>query len=95
MMKNRDGDEYYYEKIGTNLFKFNILSELKVMRLGHGTDPEYPDRENVLSFFDPSGGPFVEVGSKITSEEVLSGESGTVKRIMNTEEGIVVELNEK
>ena len=83
-MKNRHGVEYHYEKVSDNTFKF-VMEEagMQYMRYGGREGQDRPDINN-LGFFDPSGGPFVGIGSKI--------ESGTVTRIMNTEDGIFVEI---
>ena len=83
-MKNRHGVEYHYEKVGDNTFKF-VMEEsgMQYMRYGGREGQESLDM-NDLGFFDPSGGPFVGIGSKI--------ESGTVTRIMRTDEGILVEI---
>ena len=39
---------------------------------------------NDLGYFDPEGGRFIGIGSNV--------ESGTVTRIMRTDEGILVEI---
>ena len=83
-MKNRYGVEYHYEKVSDNTFKF-VMEEsgMQYMRYGGREGQDAPDM-NDLGFFDPSGGPFVGIGSKI--------ESGAVTRIMSTDEGILVEI---
>ena len=63
--KNRYGDTYYYETTETpNLFKFVMEGDsMKWCRFGgHDHQTEMDNRD--LGFFDPSGGPFVSVGSK-------------------------------
>ena len=83
-MKNRHGVEYHYEKVGDNTFKFVMKeSGMQYMRVG-GREGQNQIDMNDLGFFDPSGGPFVGIGSKI--------ESGTVTRIMRTDEGIFAEI---
>jgi len=46
--------------------------------------------------FDPSGGPYVAVGSKIFFDEIQGGQKGDesliVKRIRRTDDGITVEV---
>jgi hypothetical protein len=83
-MRNRHGVEYHYEKVSDNTFKFIMAEEgAMYMRVGGREGQDQIDMNN-LGFFDPSGGPFVGIGSKI--------ESGTVTRIMRTDEGILVEI---
>lgn len=94
-MKNRYGDNYHYEKINENQYKFVMEGKsMDYCRIGgkegqQGLDP------NDLGMFDPSGGPYVAVGSKIYYDEVLNGRKEdppiTVKRIRSTEEGFIVE----
>jgi hypothetical protein len=87
MMKNRYGVEYSFTRVEDNIYRFNIAeSEMSVMRMGSRKEAEI-DMED-LGFFDPSGGPFVEVGSKI----YLDKEPLIVTRIMSREEGIFVEV---
>ena len=87
MMKNRYGVEYSFTRVEDHLYRFNIAeSEMSVMRMGGREEAEI-DMED-LGFFDPSGGPFVEVGSKI----YLDKEPLIVTRIMSREEGIFVEV---
>jgi len=64
--KNRYGDTYYYEATETpNLFKFVMEGiSMNYCRFGgHEYQTEVDNRD--LGFFDPSGGPFVSVGSTI------------------------------
>jgi hypothetical protein len=75
-MKNRYGDEYHWEKLNDNEYKFVMEGDsLKFCRYGgkegqEGIDP------NDLGMFDPSGGPYVGIGSKIYFEEILGGQKG-------------------
>ena len=83
-MKNRHGKEYSFERVDDNTYKFIMAEEdTKYMRVGGRVGQDQIDMNN-LGFFDPSGGPFVDIGSKI--------ESGTVTRIMRTDEGIFVDV---
>ena len=85
-MKNRYGVEYSFTRVEDRTYRFNIAeSETSVMRMGGREEAEI-DMED-LGFFDPSGGPFVEVGSKIYWDK----EPLTVTRIMSREDGIFVE----
>ena len=85
-MKNRYGVEYSFTRVEDRTYRFNIAeSEMSVMRMGGREEAEI-DMED-LGFFDPSGGPFVEVGSKIYWDK----EPLIVTRIMSREDGIFVE----
>lgn len=96
-MKNRYGYEYCYVKYDDNLYRFNMDEEhMEYMRFGGKEGQEGIDW-NDLGFFDPSGGPFVEVGSKIYWDQIHNGVEGsmplTVTKIMNWgAEGLFVEV---
>lgn len=95
-MKNRYGDEYHYEKIGENEYKFVMEGDsMKYCRFGGKAGQEGIDQDD-LGMFDPSGGPYVAVGSKIFYDEIQGGEKGDepliVERIRSTDEGIFVEV---
>ena len=96
-MKNRYGVEYTFVTYDDKLYRFNMSEEgMKYSRYGGKEDQEGID-PNDLGFFDPSGGPFVAVGSKIYSDEIHNGVEGstplTVKRIMDRgAEGLFVEV---
>lgn len=96
-MKNRYGVEYCYVKYNDNLYRFNMSEEgMKYMRYG-GKDYEEGIDYNDLGMFDPSGGPYVALGSKIYWDEIHNGVEGsmplTVKRIMDWgAEGLFVEV---
>ena len=96
-MKNRYGVEYTFVKYDDNLYRFNMDEEhMKYMRFGGKEGQDGIDRTD-LGFFDPSGGPFVAVGSKIYSDEIHNGVEGsmplTVTRIMDRgAEGLFVEF---
>lgn len=86
-MKNRHGVEYCFVKYEDNLYRFNMDEEgMNYMRVGGKEDQEGIDY-NDIGFFDPSGGPFVAVGSKIYWDEIHNGVEGRmpllVKRIMH------------
>lgn len=85
--KNRYGDTYYYEATDTpRLFKFVMEgASMKYYRFGgreHQTEIDKRD----LGFFDPSGGPFVSVGSTIPV--------GVVRNIFSSAEGLFVKVEE-
>lgn len=83
-MKNRYGDEYHWEKLNDNEYKFVMQgTSLDYCRYGgkegqRGIDP------NDLGMFDPSGGPYVAIGSLV--------EGRVVERIRSTDEGFIVKV---
>jgi len=83
-MKNRYGDEYRWEKLNDNEYKFVMEgTSMKYCRWGgkegqRGIDP------NDLGMFDPSGGPYVDIGRLI--------EVGTVTHIRKTDQGFIVKV---
>jgi hypothetical protein len=95
-MKNRYGVEYTFVKYDDKLYRFNMSEEgMKYSRYGGKEGQDGIDRTD-LGFFDPSGGPFVAVGSKIYWDEIHEGakqEPLTVTRIMDHgAEGLFVEV---
>ena len=66
-MKNRYGDEYTFEKIDDNTYTIN--GDLKYWRFG-GKEGQSDIDQNDLGFVDPSGGPFIAVGSKIEGRTI-------------------------
>lgn len=97
-MKNRYGVEYNYVKYNDNLYRFNMSEEgMKYMRFGGKEGQEGIDH-NDLGMFDPSGGPYVAVGSKIYWDEIHEAtkqEPLTVTRIMDRgAEGLFVEVEQ-
>jgi len=72
-MKNRYGDEYHWEKLNDKEYKFVMEGDsLKYCRYG-GKEGQGKLDTNDLGMFDPSGGPYVAVGSKIYFDEILGG----------------------
>lgn len=95
-MKNRHGVEYCYVKYDDNLYRFNMGEEdMMYMRYGGLENQEYINMEN-LGMFDPPGGPYVALGSKIFWDEIHEGTEQQpliVKRIMcRGAEGLFVEV---
>lgn len=95
-MKNRYGYEYSFVKYDDNLYRFNMDEEqMKYMRFGGKEGQESINFED-LGMFDPSGGPYVAIGSKIYWDEIYEGtkqEPLIVTRIMNRgAEGLFVEV---
>jgi len=66
-MKNRYGDEYRFEKISDNTY--TIKGDLKYWRFG-GKEGQNEIDINDLGFVDPSGGPFISIGSKIEGRTI-------------------------
>ncbi len=69
-MKNRYGDEYWFDQVQPNLY--TIKGDLKYWRFGGREGQEKIDL-NDLGFVDPSGGPWLAVGMSI--------EGRTIKKI--------------
>lgn len=86
-MKNRYGVQYSFAKVEDSLYQFRIPeSEMEYMRMGSREGQDEIDLEN-LGMFDPSGGPYIEIGSKI----YVGCNALTVTRIMSREDGLFVE----
>ena len=79
---NRHGDSYYFEPISNDKLKFVMESRsMEYIRFG-GKDNtlDYND----LGFFDPSGGPFIKIGTTIQGRKVT--------KISSTGDGIILEV---
>jgi hypothetical protein len=68
MMRNRYGVEYHFEKVNDNTY--TITGNLDYWRYGGHDGQERIDFTD-LGFVDPSGGPFISVGSKIENQEIV------------------------
>jgi len=93
-MKNRYGKEYWFDKVDDNTYRFCMEEGAAAyMRFG-GREGQSEMDLNDLGMFDPPGGPYVAVGSKIYWDEILGGKKGDsplfVKRIRSNETGIYV-----
>ncbi len=66
-MKNRYGDEYSFLKLSDNTY--TIVGDLKYWRYGCRDGQEQLDLTD-LGFVDPSGGPFISVGSVIEGRKI-------------------------
>lgn len=66
-MKNRYGDEYNFVKVDDNTY--TIVGDLNYWRYGGREGQEKWDW-NDLGFVDPSGGPFIELGSSIDGRKI-------------------------
>jgi hypothetical protein len=83
-MKNRYGDEYHWEKISDNEYKFVMEGDsMKYHRYG-GKDGQEGIDLNDLGMFDPSGGPYVAIGSLV--------EGRVVEHIRSAEETFIVKV---
>ena len=83
--RNRYGDEYWFDSMGPNQYLFVMEGDsMRYCRFG-GREMQEGIDYNDLGFFDPSGGPFIEVGMQLPF--------GTVKRIQSLEEGIVITVS--
>lgn len=67
-MKNRHGDEYWFEEINPNTY--TIRGDLKYWRFGGHEGASDIDMED-LGFVDPSGGPFIAIGHDIEGHKVI------------------------
>jgi hypothetical protein len=66
-MKNRYGDEYEFIRLDDN--KYVVSGELKYWRFG-GKEGQDTIDFNDLGYVDPSGGPFMAVGSMIEGRKI-------------------------
>lgn len=74
---NRYRDEYHFEKVSENLYKFVMEGEsMRWCRFGGKENIPGIDN-NDLGMVDPSGGPYMSVGEmKIDDREVIKISSG-------------------
>jgi hypothetical protein len=80
--RNRYGDEYWFENIEPDKYRFVMAgTSMKYCRYGGHELQEGLDY-NDLGMFDPSGGPYVAIGTELPI--------GKVKRIRSSEEGVVL-----
>jgi hypothetical protein len=80
--KNRYDDEYWFESIEPGKYRFVMTgTSMKYCRYGGHELQEHLDM-NDLGMFDPSGGPYIAIGTVLPF--------GTVKRIQALEEGLVL-----
>ena len=67
-MKNRYGDEYWFDQLQPNLF--TIKGDLKYWRFG-GKEGQQEIDMNDLGMCDPSGGPYLAVGMIIEGRKIV------------------------
>ena len=68
-MKNRYGDEYWFDKLDEN--HYTIKGNLQYWRFGGREGQPEMDMTD-LGFVDPSGGPFIGIGAVIEGRRVVS-----------------------
>ena len=79
-MKNRYGNTYDFCKISENKWEFTMAEDdMGFMRFGGREGQDGPDMSD-LGFFDPSGGPFIGVGTELPMGTVskISCEDGRI-----------------
>jgi hypothetical protein len=67
-MKNRYGNEYHFKKIDEDTY--TIVGELNYWRFGGREGQNEMDMDD-LGFVDPSGGPFITVGTAIEGRKIV------------------------
>ena len=83
-MKNRYGDEYHWEQISEKEYKFVMQgTSMKYCRYGGKEGQKRIDPDD-LGMFDPSGGPYVAIGSLV--------EGRVVEHIRSAEETFIVRV---
>lgn len=84
--RNRYGDEYWFESIAPNQYRFHMTgNSMKYCRFGGREMQEGVDMTD-LGMFDPSGGPYIGIDTELPF--------GKVKRIQSLEEGIILTVEE-
>jgi len=82
-MKNRYSDDYHWEKLNDKEYKFVMEGDsMKYCRYGGKEGQEKLDI-NDLGMFDPSGGPYVAIGSIIFYDEIQGGQKGDEPLLVN------------
>lgn len=80
--KNRYGDEYWFENTEPNKYRFVMPgNSMKYCRFG-GREMQEGIDDNDLGMFDPSGGPYVGIGSELPI--------GIVKQIQLVDDSIIL-----
>ena len=90
-MKNRNGDEFHWEKINDNEYKFVMSgTSIEYCRMG-GRQGQREMDMNDLGFFDPAGGPFVGVGDEFKGAD-NTHRTLTVTHIRHDGENFIAEV---
>ena len=66
-MKNRHGVEYHFQEISPGVY--TIRGDLRYWRFGGHEGTSGVDMSD-LGFVDPSGGPFIAIGSEIEGQRI-------------------------
>ena len=81
---NRYRDQYWFEKVSPSTYKFVMEGDsLKYCRYGGKEGVEGIDTSD-LGMFDPSGGPYITLGTKVDGKPIV--------KIADTDAGFVVEV---
>jgi hypothetical protein len=83
-MKNRYGDEYHWEALGGNQYKFVMTGDSMDYFSFGGLPGQKEFDADDLGFFDPAGGPFIGVGDLFMGRKI--------NRIRSTKEGMIIEV---
>ena len=84
---NRYRDQYWFEKVSPTKYKFVMEgTSMDYCRYGGKEGQEGLDT-NDLGMFDPSGGPYICLGTKVDDKPVV--------KIASTDVGFVVEVGEE
>lgn len=80
--KNRYDDEYWFENIEPGKYRFVMLgNSMKYCRFG-GLEMQKGIDDNNLGMFDPSGGPYIAIGTELPF--------GIVKHIQLVDDNIIL-----
>ena len=85
-MKNRYGDEYWFERKGKDVFQ--VMGNLNYWRYG-GKEGTHGVNMDDLGFADPSGGPFLDVGGFVYIDNKTKYH---IKKIWANEGGVYLEV---
>ena len=79
---NRNRDQYWFEKVSPTMYRFVMEGDsMKYCRTGGKEGQESIDPSD-LGMFDPSGGPYIGLGTKVDDKPVVA--------ISSTDTGFVV-----
>ena len=68
---NRYGDQYFWHPVDENTYEFKMSGiSLDYARMGFKISEEEKVDYTDLAFFDPSGGPYVDYGTRIDGRKV-------------------------
>lgn len=82
---NRNREEYWFEKVSDTTYRFVMEGDsMKYYRCGGKEGQDGIDPSD-LGMFDPSGGPYIGLGTKVDGKRIV--------KIANTDKGFVVEVS--